>query len=107
MKVNEKVIALSDNPEKMSQKRVKGVIYTIEAVRHCPNCGLVCINIGGIAPDQSNGLICNCLHVLDHFGLGWTSVDHFASLDQTDKALESALEQEDYEFATILRDLKI
>jgi protein-arginine kinase activator protein McsA len=42
---------------------------------------------------------------MDSGGLMWTPKDEFVLLDQKDKALQRAVDCEDYEFAAKLRDL--
>jgi protein-arginine kinase activator protein McsA len=49
--------------------------------------------------------VCTCSKKSPSEGLYWTLSKFFAKVDDLDSALESALENEDYELAVMLRDL--
>ena len=103
MKVGDKVIALSDNPDDKCQFRRKGSVYMVNAMSYCVMCMKSLVNIG----QRSNhkGVMCKCGMLMDTQGLMWTPKDEFVLLDQKEQALKHALEIEDYEFAAKLRDL--
>ena len=105
-KIGDKVVALTSNKDEKGQPRVKGKIYTTQAIRYCPGCGEQKINLGISIPINTSSLImCACNMKRSNEGLYWTSAKFFAKVDDLDSALESALEYEDYELAVMLRDL--
>lgn len=108
-KVGEKVIALNSCPETDTtrQPRVKGKIYEVKAVMYCSGCGSQKINIGYLSQTGAEKLRCDCNKRVDNEGLKWTNSIHFAKLDNLDKLIEEAVENEDYELAATLRDLQL
>jgi hypothetical protein len=105
-KIGDKVVALTSNRDEKSQPRVKGKIYNVHAIRYCPGCGMQKINLGlPIPAGTSNMTVCTCSKKSPSEGLYWTLSKFFAKVDDLDSALESALENEDYELAVMLRDL--
>lgn len=108
-KVGEKVIALNSSPETDTtrQPRVKGKIYEIKAISYCSGCGTQRVNIG-YSSETSTGMVnCHCGKRTPHEGLKWTNSEFFAKLDNLDKLIEEAVENEDYELAATLRDLQL
>ena len=106
--INDKVIALTNPGNQMSQYRVKGQIYSVKGVSFCSGCGDQRINIGQ-APKPSNNknVICvGCGSEQNHLGLAWTNSKYFAKVEKEDieEEMEKAEVEEDYEFAAILRD---
>ena len=103
MKVGDKVIALSDNPDDSCQFRRKGSVYMVNAMSYCVMCMKTLVNIG----QRSNhkGVMCKCGMLMDTQGLMWTPKDEFVLLADRQVALDKAVEEEDYEFAAKLRDL--
>ncbi len=95
-KVGERVIALDSCPETdpSRQPRVKGKIYTVKAVLYCSGCGSQKINIGYHSLSTSGQLRCDCGKRGDAEGLKWTNSVHFAKLDNIDKLIEEAVENE-------------
>jgi protein-arginine kinase activator protein McsA len=61
------------------------------------------INIGQRTNFQA--VKCKCGTMLHTGGMMWTPTDEFVLLADKDKALQRAVEVEDYEFAAKLRDL--
>ena len=57
--VNQKVIALNDARNSLSQQRIKGTIYTVTALSWCPDCGTNSININN-TPSHNPTIICPC-----------------------------------------------
>ena len=102
MKVGDKVIALSDNPDDSCQFRRKGSVYMVNAMSYCVMCMKSLVNIG--QRSHHAGVMCKCGMLMDTQGLMWTPKDEFVLLDLKDQALKHALEIEDYEFAAKLRD---
>lgn len=103
MKVGDKVIALSDNPDDTCQFRRKGSVYMVNAISYCVMCMKSLINIG--QRSNHNGVMCKCGMLMDTQGLMWTPKDEFVLLADKQEALDKAVKEEDYEFAAKLRDL--
>lgn len=99
--VNQKVIALNDAMNSLSQQRVKGIIYTVTGLSWCPSCGTNSININN-SPSHKPTIICPCGNKRPNGGLGWTKATLFAPL--TEESMEALAEAEEYELAAIVRD---
>jgi len=102
-KIGEKVVALIGQVHPNAQPRTKGNIYTVEDVMFCSTDGHQMINLG--YQSKHIGLICTCGKKHPTNGLMWTNSEHFAKVDDVEEALEEAIANEDYELATILRDI--
>jgi hypothetical protein len=100
----EEVIALSNSVEN-EQLRVKGNLYVVNAIGYCSGCGEQIINISGESKIKEGK--CTCGNIQPSKGLWWTKSRHFVKSEESSikKALEEALELEDYELAITLRDL--
>ena len=103
MVVGDKVIALSDSPNEQSQFRKRGSVYVVNETTYCMYCMRHLINIGQRTNFQA--VKCKCNTMLHTGGLMWTPTDEFVLLADKDKALQRAVDIEDYEFAAKLRDL--
>ena len=103
MKIGDKVIALTDNPNDSCQFRRKGSVYMVNATTFCIMCMKGLVNIGQRSRHQS--VMCKCGTLMDSHGLMWTPKDEFVLLADKQKALDKAVDCEDYEFAAKLRDL--
>jgi hypothetical protein len=103
--IGDKVVALTNPATDISQFRVKGQIYEVMDAAYCPKCGKQAINIG-----QKTSLtktICNtCGTLRDNYGLYWTGSELFVKVDDIEELLTEAINDEDYELASTLRDLK-
>lgn len=99
-KVGDKVVALTDNPDKDCQPRKKGKIYSVHAVSYCPVNGAQFINLG--VPTNIQGLFCGCGQIHPTQGLDWTYSKHFAPVEDLENILATAIENEDYELAHTL-----
>lgn len=111
--IGEKVIALDNTPAfasgELYQERKKGKIYFVKDILFCNKCGTQCVNIGtNIPPDNcSHSINCKCGNRNPGGNLMWTNSEHFTKAENRELALESAIKNEDYEFAAQLRDMKI
>jgi hypothetical protein len=103
MKVGDKIIALSDNPDDKCQFRRKGSVYMVNAISYCVMCMKTLVNIG--QRSHHKGVMCKCGMLMDTQGLMWTPKDEFILLADRQVALDEAVKREDYEFAAKLRDL--
>ena len=103
MKVGDKVIALSDNPDDSCQFRRRGSVYMVNAMSYCVMCMTSLVNIG--QRSHHKGVKCKCGMLMDTQGLMWTPKDEFILLEDKQSALNEAIEREDYEFAAKLRDI--
>ena len=99
------VIALTNPLNKYCQSRIKGKSYTVNDVMYCCNCGIQAINIG--VKSYHILVSCKCGSSQSNKGLQWTNSIHFIKVDDLEFGIESALKEEDYELAIILRDFKI
>ena len=104
-KIGDKVVALTNPKSEKCQPRIKGEVYVVNDIKYCSVCGVQCINIGHFQMSSSGRLLCGCGHADDNRGLAWTGSMFFAKVDECEDALELAIENEDYELASILRDL--
>lgn len=103
-KVGETVIALNNPSSELGQPRKKGQQYIVNAVIYCCSCGIQSINIG---PKTRNGSLfsCGCGSKQPHWGLHWTVSEYFARPEELEAEMQSAVEEENYEHAAVLRDL--
>lgn len=105
-KIGDKVIALESTVRVNTQPRVKGEVYVVQQVYTCQNCNCQYINYG-YKTNLINGK-CVCDSSLPSMGLKWTPSKYFANITNEHNIkdlLLVALEEEDYKFAIILRDL--
>lgn len=100
-KIGEKCVALNNQPDRFSQPRVKGQIYTVKGISYCMKCGNQFINLG-YKVEYGTLLGCDCGSNQPNNGLHWTYSQNFSPL--TEEALEKAIENENYELAAVLRD---
>jgi protein-arginine kinase activator protein McsA len=106
-KVGQRVVALSNSKPNSIQPRVKGKIYTIDSILFCSGCGKQFLNFGTIADEGCDKYgTCSCGTKTDGRGLVWTSSIFYAPIDDIDSQIEKAIEEEDYELAAPLRDIK-
>jgi protein-arginine kinase activator protein McsA len=104
--VGQKVIALNDSKLKNHQPRIKGNIYVIKSVIYCHNCGAQYLNFGYKSNlDTSDFGKCACGAKTHAKGLFWSNSKNYAPLDDIEEILRTAVEEEDYELATLLRDI--
>lgn len=105
--IGDKVVALKAHESISSQPRIKGNVYTVKDIMYCGRCGHQNINLGWPKPPHiSNNVTCGeCRGSSPNRGLEWTNSKYFAKLDDLDAALQEAVENEDYETASLLRDL--
>lgn len=99
--VNQRVIALNNPFNELSQQRVKGNLYTVTKLSWCVGCGMSRINIDN-QPTVGKNIDCSCGSTQSTGGLAWTKVAHFAPL--TEESMELLAEAEEYELAAIVRD---
>jgi hypothetical protein len=102
--IGDKVIALSSSVNN-EQLRVKGNSYIVNAVGYCSGCGSQIINVSGETKIQSGK--CACGNIQASKGLWWTNSIHFIKADDNSisEAIKEAIETENYELASTLRDL--
>jgi hypothetical protein len=99
--VNQKVIALSNSSNELSQQRIKGSIYTVTKLSWCVNCGISLINIDNKPAVRETGE-CDCGSTQSTGGSAWTIASEFALI--THETLRLLAEFEEYELAAIVRD---
>lgn len=99
--VNQKVIALNNPFNELSQQRVKGNLYTVTKLSWCVGCGMSRINIDN-QPTARKNIDCSCGSTQSTGSLAWTNVSHFAPL--TEESMEALAEAEEYGLAAIVRD---
>lgn len=106
--IGERVVALTNPSEKYSQPRIKGKTYTVLAVKYCVGCGIQDINVAGNSSIDFTHEICGCgLRTIAEDNMWWTSSNNFARLTDLEAELKTAVENEDYETAAMIRDIKI
>ena len=106
--IGDEVIALNSPRSENSQPRVKGQKYVVKDTMYCCRCGIQSINIGYKSPDVTRDeVLCGCGSQQLNYGLMWTDSKYFANVQDIEASMEEALEEEDYELATILRDANI
>lgn len=109
--IGDKIIALSDSVSASSQIRKKGKIYEVTGIQYCSSCGIQTINIDF----QKNIFLGTytqercfyCKGISKPSEMGLTISREFAKIDDINQELEKAVENEDYELASLLRDLKL
>ena len=97
------VIALTNPKSPKSQMRVKGNEYVVQDVSYCSKCGRQSINIG-TSTVTNNKVGCRCGTFRNNLGLAWTKSYHFVKREDFEQELAEALEEENYELASLLRD---
>jgi hypothetical protein len=104
-KPGDEVIALTDPHCSFCQPRKKGKRYVVEAIMYCIKCGQQFISLSNKSNNKS--FKCACGNIKPSQGLYWTPSDHFSKSDDFQEALQEAIDNEDYEMASLLRDLKL
>ena len=102
--IGDKVIALNNNENNLCQFRVKGTVYIVIDCMYCIKCGVQSINIG--ERTEIEEVECDCGYISKNNGKFWTDSKYFANVNNIEEALSEAIKEEDYEFASSLRDLK-
>ena len=103
--IGDKVIALTDSKNELSQPRQKGKIYIVVSLMYCQRCGIQMVSLGIKSKRPKIHCTCGCSQNND--GLCFTHSKHFAKVDEFDQEIADAVEEENYELAALLRDLKI
>jgi hypothetical protein len=104
-KIGDEAIALS-SASRPNQPRVKGKSYTVTDIQYCPKLGAQFINVNNINCGGSSGkLTCKCGTWHEARGLSWTYSINFVHPEDLESRMEDAVEEEDYELATVIRDV--
>jgi hypothetical protein len=101
-KIGQDVIALNTGGGNI--ERIKGKIYNISDILYCGGCGKQFLNFGQVQNIAKIGT-CRCGVDTPSRDKFWTVSNNYAPLDDLDSLLKKSLEEEDYEFAALLRDL--
>lgn len=105
-KVGDNIVALTNPDNSTCQPRIKGNEYKVMASQYCMGCGIQMINVtGGLNPFDT--VICDCGNIQPSQGLWLTYSKHFIKKEDMQEVFETALQEEDYELAGLLRDLEI
>lgn len=103
--IGDKVIALTNPTRVNSQPRVKGQMYIVQKIMYCSNCGIQMINID---PKSILSIFnCTCNNDQPCDGYHFTQSVLFAKVDDLEEELKEAVHNEDYELASILRNVKL
>jgi hypothetical protein len=103
MKVGDKVIALTNNPDDSCQFRRSGSVYMVNAMSYCVMCMTTLVNIG--QRSNHSGVKCKCGMLMGTEGLMWTPSGEFVLFADRQEALDKAVKEENYELAAKLRDV--
>jgi hypothetical protein len=103
--IGDKVVALTDSKHILSQPREKGRLYNVVSVMYCQRCGTQMVSLGFKA--KGSKILCTCGSTQHNDGLCFTQSKHFAKVDDFDQEIAYAIEEENYEIAALLRDLKM
>ena len=76
--VGDKIIAKSTVLSGRNQYREAGEVYTATAMRMCPDCGTIMVNLDNNTVIHSK-VFCKCGDLLPSHGLGWTRLSEFKS----------------------------
>lgn len=106
--IGEKVIATRTIvADHQKQGIEKGKIYPVLSMIFCPRCGVQAINVTNQeAEGHKREVKCNCdtiFPMLDRYK--YSASEYFTRLENKEELLEKAIAEEDYEFATQIRDL--
>ena len=104
--IGEEVYALTTRPGPCCQPRVAGEKYIVLATQFCVKCGEQSINIAG-QTDDFGIIVCECGSEQKDDGLWWTKSEYFTKAEEVDNEIEAAISSEEYEMASILRDIKL
>lgn len=103
--VGDMVVALDSTPNLFAQPREKGKIYMVKDISYCSKCGIQAINIGFYLDYSkfTDNATCTCCGTKRKCnGKHWTLSYRFAPISES--TLQSAVEEENYELAAIIRD---
>lgn len=103
--IGDKVIALTDPRNELSQPRVKGKMYIVVSLMYCQKCGDQMISLG--VKSVNGRLLCDCGCAQENDGFFYTRSTNFAKVDEFDQEIAEAVSDENYELASLLRDLKL
>jgi hypothetical protein len=104
-KVGEEAIALS-TASSPNQPRKKGRSYIVTNTMFCSTDGNQLINIDSTEHIGKSGHIsCGCGKRHHGNGLAWTYANKFVHPDDIEERMNQAVNEEDYELASDLRDL--
>lgn len=96
--VGDRVLSLID-----TDCRKKGDIVTVKRAMYCGHCGVQHILYGDYISPPNTILRCGgCKNLTPNFGYRWGISTSFAPL--TESTLQNAVEEENYELASIIRD---
>jgi hypothetical protein len=108
-KIGDRVVALTNPMDDDCQPRIKGHVYVVEAICYCAKCGKQAINIGQHIDESryNDETECDCGYsTKENDWLFYTDSELFAKVDDIEETLTEAINNEDYELASMLRDLK-
>lgn len=106
--LNQKVIVKSNPESRLCQPRTRGEICEITGIMYCPKNGHQLININHTPAIIKTGITsCTCGDDHPDHNLAWTLAEHFVGADEVESFMYEAVEEEEYELAAKLRDLKL
>lgn len=86
---------------------IEGRAYIVNDVSYCIRCGAQAVNVSGKAMEGIIRALCWCGSDQNNQGLAWHDSRRFARLTDLEAELKTAVENEDYETAAMIRDIKI
>lgn len=101
-KIGDELLCISEPLNDITVKL--GDIITVNEVAYCIKCGSQSINVGPCRY-AANRCLCGCRTSKD--SIRWYGSIRFILLDNLEKEMQEAVENENYDKAIILRDLKI
>ena len=102
--IGDEIISLITTTDSRCQQVVKGHSYIVRAVTYCPHCGLQSVNLG----EESNSSQYECFSCrvpCDSHDLMWTRSKYFVTKKDAELGLASAIKDEEYDVAILLRDI--
>lgn len=107
-KPGDEVIALTSANNKSLQFRIKGEKYIITKIAYCSGCGRQRVNLENNLTKNPT-IRCGCNNIGHTGGYKWTYSKYFVKADKESITQEelNAVNEEDFERAILLRDLKL
>ena len=102
--IGDKVVALDNTPNENAQFRVKGNVYIVQDISYCRKCGQQTINIGQTTTNKHTNCY-ECKTDSESYNKFWTLSYKFIKVDDIEEILTEAINNEDYELASTLRDV--
>jgi hypothetical protein len=103
-KIGDKIVSLVDGTETRVKK---GDRFNVLDIMYCSKCGTQIVDIGFKEATYLKSLKCLChnINLINYNNTKWCDNKYFIHEDDLECELVEAVENEDYEFAQVLKDI--